>query len=128
MSEVLSSLHSSTTQDNPPKHKSNALPSCIKLLLDAVISTYECQQGVSEIPPREGANCRCNCDGYRPDTLRVGIGVLRDFLEQELQSSDTSIVSCSFKGVLQHLLDMVSINKLHIPRWENTLADLLIGA
>ena len=74
------------------------------------------------------ASCRCDCDDCRPDTLGGGISVLRDFLEQELQSSDTSIVSCSLKGVLQHLLDVISINKLHIPRWENTLADLLIGA
>ena len=39
-----------TTQDNPPKHKSNALPSCVKFLLVAVILTYECQQSVGEIP------------------------------------------------------------------------------
>ena len=55
---ILSSLYYGTTQDNPPKQKSNALPSCVKLLLDAVILTYECQQIVSEIhpPPPEGAN------------------------------------------------------------------------
>ena len=56
------------------------------------------------------------------------MSVLRDFLEQEFQSSDTSIVSCNFKGVLQHLMDMISIDKLHIPRWEDMLADLPIGA
>ena len=39
-----------------------------------------------------GANCRYQCDGYRPDTLEGGISVLRDFLEQELQSSDTSFI------------------------------------
>ena len=74
------------------------------------------------------ANRRCDRDGYRPDTLGGEISILRDFLEQESQSSDTSIVSRSFKGILQHLLDMISINKLHIPSRENTLADLLIGA
>ena len=52
--EILSSLDCGTTQDNPPKHKSNALPSCVKLLLDAVILTYGCQQSVSEIHPRGG--------------------------------------------------------------------------
>ena len=42
------------------------------------------------------------------------MSVLRDLLEQEFQSSDTSIVSCNFKGILQHLMDMISIDKLHI--------------
>ena len=40
------------------------------MLLYVVILTYECQQSVSEIhPPPGGANRRCDCDGYRPDTL-----------------------------------------------------------
>jgi len=26
------------------------------------------------IPPRGGANRRCDCDGYRPDTLGGGVG------------------------------------------------------
>ena len=68
--DILSSLDYVTTQDNPPKHKSNALLSCVKLLLDAVILTYQCQQSVSEIPPG-GAHRRCDYDGYRPDTLGV---------------------------------------------------------
>ena len=41
---ILSSLDYGTTHDNPPKHKSNALLSCVKLLLDAFILTYECQR------------------------------------------------------------------------------------
>ena len=71
--EILSSLDYVTTQDNPPKHKSNALLSCVKLLLDVVILTYKCQQSVSEIPPRERANHRCDCDGYRLDTFAKAI-------------------------------------------------------
>jgi len=43
------------------------------LLLDVVILTYECQQIVSEIQPPGVANRRCDCDGYRPDTLGGGI-------------------------------------------------------
>lgn len=35
--EILSSLHYSPTQDNPPQHQSNTLPSCVKLLLDSVL-------------------------------------------------------------------------------------------
>ena len=57
----------------PPKHKSNALPSCDKLLLDIVIVTYG-QHSVSEIHLPEGANCRYDCDGYRADTWGVELG------------------------------------------------------
>ena len=52
--EILGSLYYGTTQDNPLKHKSSALPSCVKLLLDAVILTYGCQQSVSEMHPPGG--------------------------------------------------------------------------
>ena len=52
--EILSSLQRGATQDNPPKHKSDALLSCVGSLLDAVKLTYERQQSVSETPPREG--------------------------------------------------------------------------
>ena len=71
---ILSFLHLSATQDNPLKQQSNALPSCVKLLLDAVILTYEYQQSISEIPPR-GGNFHCDCDGYCRDTLGGGIGI-----------------------------------------------------
>ena len=78
---ILSSLQCGTTQDNPPKHKSDALLLCVKSLLDVVILTYECQQSVSEIIPSPGGggpNYRCDCDGYRPDTL----GAKLDFKER----------------------------------------------
>ena len=51
---ILSSLQCGTTQDNPPKHKSDALLLCVKSALDVVILTYECQQSVSEIIPSPG--------------------------------------------------------------------------
>ena len=63
---ILRSLDYGTTHDNPPKHKSNALLSCVKLLLDAFILTYECQQSVSETPL--GANRCRGGDGYHQDT------------------------------------------------------------
>ena len=49
--EILSSLHYSTRQDNPPKHKSNARPFLVKVRLDALILNYERWQSVSEILP-----------------------------------------------------------------------------
>ena len=66
--EIFDSFHGDRSQNNQPKHKSNAIPSCFKLLLDAVTLTHKCQHSFSEIPP-EGDNCRSDCDGYRPDTL-----------------------------------------------------------
>ena len=52
--EILDSLHGGRSQNNLPKHKSNSLPSCFKLLLDAVTLTYECQHSFSEIPLEGG--------------------------------------------------------------------------
>ena len=51
---ILCSLLYGTTHDNTRKHKSNALLSCVTLLVHAVVLTYESQQGVSEIPPPRG--------------------------------------------------------------------------
>ncbi len=39
--EILSYLHYDTTQDSPPKHKSNVLPYSTKLTLDALSLNYE---------------------------------------------------------------------------------------
>ena len=48
--EILSSLHYGSTQDNPPKHKSNAILACVGSRVDAVPQTYECQKSVADPP------------------------------------------------------------------------------
>ena len=89
---IFSSLHCSPPQYNPLKHTPNALPSCVKLPLDAVIWTHECQRN---IPPPGGVNCHYDCDGYRPDTLgddieSVAISPLREALSGEAAQSHPS--------------------------------------
>ena len=48
--EILSSIHSGPTQDNPPKHKSNAILACVGSRVDAVPQTYESQKSVTDPP------------------------------------------------------------------------------
>ena len=52
--EILSSLPFSARQDNPPKHKSNALPSLVNLRLDALIFNYDLGTVSAKISPRGG--------------------------------------------------------------------------
>ena len=49
---------------------------------------------------RGGANCRCDCDGYRPDALGGGIG----------RSVSGSAVWKPAKSLLQHLRTQVPIS------------------
>ena len=71
--EILSYLHCDTTQDSPPKHKSNVLPAHSKLTLNALSLNYDLGHFLLRYS-RRGANYRCDCDNHRPDTLRVGYG------------------------------------------------------
>ena len=68
--EILSYLHFDTTQDSPPKHKSNVLPCSTKLTLNALSLSYDLGHFLLTTPAGE-ANCRCDCDNLRPDTLGV---------------------------------------------------------